>query len=226
MTLDIQDAAARFRAIPTGHICDALEHEGIRTPVLPASLSPITASVHFAGPVTTLKLALCRTGKEPRRLQDLKAAVTPGSVVLIDGQGILDSVLFGDRAATGAIRNGAVAAVVNGAVRDVDGLRELDFPVFALSTGVPASEGRFMGVGLNVEVIIGGVLIEPGDWLVGDLSGICVIPHAMVERVLELAEERDQIDKESIVELKSGASFQKAHRHFRDDDPEHLRQVE
>ncbi len=219
--------AERYLAVETAHVADALEKLGIRTPELPTDLVPVGRHARFAGPAATLRLALSRTGRESRGINVLiEDTAAPGDVLCIDAQGCRDSVLFGDRAALGALEHGCVGAVVNGIVRDVEGIDDLGFPVHAVGAGLRASEGRFMAVGIDVDLVIGGVLVQPEDWLVGGRSGICVIPRDLVEQVLTLAEERDQVDKETLGEIRSGATLRSAHRHFRDDDHEEMRRLE
>jgi 4-hydroxy-4-methyl-2-oxoglutarate aldolase len=220
-------AARRLMEIDTGHVSDALERTGIRTPVLTDRFRPLTSAARFAGRAVTLELARSRTGSESRRLSELlDDAVHPASVVVIDAHGDTSATPFGDRAGLVAQRNGATGAVLHGGVRDVDGLNELRFPVHATARALPASEGKLQAVALNGPVVLDGVLIEPGDWLAGDSSGICVIPAASFERVLELAEERQAIDDESFEALRAGRTLSEAHRHFRDDDVEAIRVLE
>src|ERR1700682_5981791 len=137
---DVQTMSHRFMEVATAHICDALEHAGIRTPTLPDNFRPLTHMTKFAGRAVTLRLAFSRTGSEPRRLNErVEDATQPGSVVVIDALGKTGSTLFGDRAAFTAQRSGAVGAVVNGGCRDIDGRDELGFPVHAIGRAVPAS---------------------------------------------------------------------------------------
>lgn len=227
MATDLSSAGTRFVQIATGHVCDALEHIGVITPAFPDRIRPMTTTARFAGPAVTLKLARNRTGREPRKLNEvIEEAVHPGAVLVVDGQGVTDAALFGDRAALATQVLGGVGAVINGGVRDIAGMEALEFPVHAAGRNVRASEGVFQGVGINVEVIIDGILIEAGDWLVGDESGICVVPAGDVERVLSLAEEREAIDREGVDGLRSGKTMREVHRHFKDDDVEALRQLE
>ncbi len=216
---DAQTMSRRFMDVATAHICDALEHVGIRTPTLPDQFHPVTQVTKFAGTAVTLRLALSRTGKEPRRLNELvEDAARPGTVVVIDALGKTGSTLFGDRAAFTAQRNGAVGAVVYGGCRDISGLNELHFPVHAIGRSLPASEGKYQGLEINGDVVLDGVLIRAGDWLVADESGICVVPQELAERVLVLAEEREQIDRESMAGMRAGKTLREVHRHFKDDD--------
>ena len=74
--------------------------------------------------------------------------------------------------------------------------------------------------------LIDGVLIRPGDWLVGDKSGICVVPQDMVMQVLELAEEREEMDRWGFEGLRQGKTAQEMHRHFKDDDLEAMHHMD
>lgn len=227
MGKDVTSIRERFAEIATGHVCDALEHLGVVTAALPDRIRPMTKSSKFAGPAVTLKLARNRTGREPRKLNEvIEEALYPGGVLVVDAQGLTEAALFGDRAALAAQILGGVGAVINGGVRDLAGLNDLDFPVHAAGRNVRASEGVFQGVGIDVDLIVDGVLIEPGDWLVGDESGICVVPAQMLDDVLKLAEEREAIDREGVGGLRSGKKLREVHRHFNDDDVEALRRLE
>jgi 4-hydroxy-4-methyl-2-oxoglutarate aldolase len=225
--LTTAEIAKRFLNVETGHICDALEHLGILTPVLSDRFRPLTQATRFAGPAITLKLSLSRTSRESRHLNDIvEGSAEPGHVVVVDAAGFLHAAVFGDRAGFVAKRSGAVAAIINGGSRDVRGLDELGLPVHGVGRSLPASEGRFAGRGINSDLILDGVYVQAGDWLVGDESGICVIPKDLTLSVLALAEEREEIDKDSVRELKAGKTLREVHRHFKDDDIEHLHETE
>lgn len=219
--------AERLMKIDTGHVSDALERVGIRTPVLSGRFRPFTSAASFAGRAVTLELARSRTGTESRRLSEfLDETVHPVSVPVIAAHGVITTTPFGDRAALVMQRNGALGAVLDGAVRDVAGLERLGFPVHAVGRALPASEGKLQAVAINGPVVLDGVLVEPGDWLVGDSSGICVIPAGVLDEVLPLAEERQAVDDDSFEDLRAGRSMREAHRHFNDDDVDALRVLE
>ncbi len=114
-----EDAAAlaeRLTKIDAGHVSDALERVGVRTPVLSDRFRPFTSATRFAGRAVTLQLARSRTGSESRRLSEyLDEAIHPVSVAVIDVHGNTTTTPFGDRAALVAQRNGATGAVLDGA---------------------------------------------------------------------------------------------------------------
>jgi 4-hydroxy-4-methyl-2-oxoglutarate aldolase len=219
--------ADRFKAIATGHIADALEHLGVRTPCLGPSLRPLSPEARMAGPAVTLELARNRMGTGSRGLAEfLDDVVDEGEVVVIDAKAVPECVLFGERAGMGALNRGAVGAIVNGYCRDVDGMQTLGLPVHACGPALPASEGKLQAVRIKQDVVINGVLIQPGDWIVADVSGVCVVPRDLLERVLELAEEREEIDRETLVEMRAGKGLRDTHRHFRDEDLDAMQALE
>jgi 4-hydroxy-4-methyl-2-oxoglutarate aldolase len=217
-SLSVAEIAQRFAEIETGHVADALEHVGVQTPVLGRSVAPLTEAKRFAGPVRTLLLARSRTGTESRQIIDLLEQANEGDVLVVDAQGICDWAIFGDRAGLAAQKAGAVGVVVHGGVRDIDGVRKLGLPVFATGPAIVASEGRLQGVTIDGPVVLDGVLIEAGDWLVADSAGICVVPATHMLEVLKLSEEREAIDRGSLSDMQDGASLRASHRHFHDDD--------
>ena len=82
------------------------------------------------------------------------------------------------------------------------------------------SFGQVEEVGANVTEL------APGDYVVADDSGVVVIPAEVVEKVTDLAEERDEVDKETMAAIGTGATIAETHRHFRDDDVDWYRRVE
>ena len=213
------ELATRFLALDTGHICDALEPRGLTAITLPDSLRPFTGRVKFAGPAHTIELVKARSPNLPRRLVEAVDELSPGEVVVVDAGGTLEWSVFGSRMAARARTLGACGAVVNGAIRDIDGMNELEFPVHAAGRSLLPSEGRFHGLRLGEPVAIGGAVIQPGDWMVGDASGICIVPAEIAEAILTAAEEREAVDRETMAEILRGSTLHEAHRHYAGEDP-------
>ena len=111
--------------------------------------------------------------------------VEPGDVVVIDAQGFMDWCLGGFGMLMRPIRErGLQGIVVNGAYRDVTQAREAGFPLFA--KGVAPWSGPKRGPGeINVPVCCGGVIVEPGDLVVGDDDGVTVVPRDYITVVAE-----------------------------------------
>lgn len=118
----------------------------------------------------------------------------PGDVLVVDGGGCNERSLAGEIMMTYAAQKGLAGVVVNGALRDLDGIQKLDMPVYA--TGVTPQGPYKNGPGeINVPVCCGGVVVMPGDILVGDLDGIVVIRKEDAPLVID--EAADKFSKEA-----------------------------
>ena len=116
----------------------------------------------------------------------------PGSVIVVKA-GDIDYAMSGGNVCATAQKRGIVGFVVDGVIRDIAEVRELQFPVFA--RGVMPIPGKKQGPGtLQTTIICGGVQVEPGDIVVADEEGIAVIPNAQQEPVWEMAQRRAEKD--------------------------------
>jgi regulator of ribonuclease activity A len=158
----------------TCDLCDAHKAEawaGLR--VLPPGFVSYGGMARFGGPVAT---ASCFEDNSV-----VKAAVESpghGRVLVVDGGGSLRRALVGGNLAGAAARNGWAGVVVHGAVRDVAELRAAPVGVAALGLVPIAGERRGAGQ-REVPVVIAGVRVEPGDWLVADEDGLVLLSPAL-----------------------------------------------
>src|SRR5919107_1515077 len=106
----------------------------------------------------------------------------PGDVVAVDGGGRADAAVLGDIIAGALARRGVVGVVVDGAVRDVEGIDEVASPAFARSTHPATGSNEGPGA-INVPVQVGGVVVHPGDVIRGDASGLVVVPREHLDTV-------------------------------------------
>lgn len=144
---------------------------------------------HLAGGAQLCGPAVTVWTKPGDILYVLKAVdlIAPGDVLVVDGGGRLDAAVIGDIAGQALTGLGCAGLVVDGAVRDLDGLEALGLPTFAL--GSHPATGSNQGPGaINVVVQCGGVTIRPGDVVRGDASGLAVVPRERLAEVLTLTE--------------------------------------
>jgi regulator of RNase E activity RraA len=111
---------------------------------------------------------------------------------------------WGELLSTAAQARKAAGCVTDGLVRDVRLIREIKFPVFAGGIGPLDSKGRGVVTNIDVPIECGNVPIRPGDWILGDVDGVVVIPDAIAEKVITLSLEK--VDRETTVrqELAAG----------------------
>lgn len=187
------DLARRFESLYTGALTDVLDRHGAMQQTLPCELAPLRPGMRLAGPVYPV-LGRPHPGhrydRSIRRVLEMLGAVPDGHVAVYqcnDGS----SAHLGELSVTSLASRGCAGAVIDGGVRDVEYVLRQDFPVFSRYVTpqdcVPRWELLAHG---DVTVLIGGVRIAPGDWIVGDADGIVVVPGETLEQTLREAEEK------------------------------------
>lgn len=169
-------------------------------------LLPVKSQQKVAGPALTVNLSI----DDLVDCMPVLARAQPGDVVVLACHGARQTAMWGALMSTLSMKAGVAAGIVDGAIRDVDEIRDLDFPVWYRST-VPrpsptAVHNRTEPIQVNVPVVIDGQVIEPGDIVVADENGIGVVPRDEAADVLEAT--RHQISKEKVIreKISSGAS--------------------
>lgn len=169
-------------------------------------LLPVRPEHKIAGPALTVNLSIDNLVD----CMPVLARAQPGDVIVLACHGCERTAMWGGLMSTLSRQAGITAGIVDGAIRDVDEIRVLDFPVWYRGT-VPrpsptAVHNRTEPVQVNVPVVIRGEVVEPGDIVVADENGIAVVPAGQAEAVLEGA--RMQVSKEKVIREKidSGAS--------------------
>lgn len=161
------ELAKKFLDIPVANVGDCMS----RMFAGGARLRPMHRGARMAGPAFTVKT---RPGDNLLIHKALWTAA-PGDVIVVDGGGDLTNALIGEIMVGAAVVRGLAGFVINGAIRDAGALRKGDFPVFA--AGVTHREPYKDGPGeINVLVAIDGMVIEPGDLLIGDDDGLLCVP--------------------------------------------------
>ena len=183
-----EDAAAveALRGLPTSVIGDVMGGRLIGT----TALRPVNRSaVSTCGNAFTVRV---RAG-DNLLIHKALELLQPGDVLVVDGEGDVSRALVGEIMMTTARVRGAVAFVMDGAIRDVDAFEEHRFPCWARGVSLrgPYKDGPGS---INVPVTIGGMRVQPGDVIVGDSDGIVAVPVALASEVA--AEARDKVRDE------------------------------
>lgn len=127
----------------------------------------------------------------------------PGDMLLVDGEGDASRALVGEIMMTSAIVRGAVGFVIDGAVRDIDAFEEHKFPCWARGVNLrgPYKDGPGS---VNVPVTVGGILVNPGDIILGDSDGVVAVPRSGALDIAQAAKEKVLVEQQMIADIKSG----------------------
>nr|WP_050183836.1 RraA family protein [Domibacillus robiginosus] len=175
----------QFEEIPTTCISDALE--GMNN--LSSTIQPLKEEYRVVGRAFTVKMPVGDNLVVLKAIREAK----PGDVLVIDAKGDTYRAIAGDFIVGMAQTLGIKGIIVDGVIRDVVGIKELDYPVFCKGTTIAASGKAGQGE-INVPISCGGVTVQPGDIIVGDADGVTVIPQELEEEVLKQSLEK--VDKD------------------------------
>ncbi|HEY6237868.1 MAG TPA: 3-hexulose-6-phosphate synthase [Thermoplasmata archaeon] len=192
-----------FLKVSTPNISDALQRHGALHGLHAHLPTPTTK---IAGPAVTV---VTRDGDWAKPVEAIDRA-SAGDVVVVDAGGGTTAI-WGELASWSAHGKGVQGVVIDGAVRDLDAILELGFPVFSRHVSPNAGEPKGHGE-IGVEVVVGGQRVRPGDWIVGDASGLVVIAR---ERVAEVANRSlDVLEHENRVreEIRRGSTLGKVQK--------------
>jgi regulator of RNase E activity RraA len=183
----VDDFVERLSKLDTCAVSDALDRLG-KTGValgIPACSPP----AKIAGRVITVKLKEQAPGEQSTRHLCTAAieAATGGEVIVIENPRP-DAAGWGGILSAAAKMKGVAGVVVDGAARDIDEARELDFPVFARAAVPRTARGRVMEEAFNVPVTVAGLAVAPGDLVLADGSGVAFVASAVAEAVRKAAE--------------------------------------
>lgn len=204
---DLDLLAHLERTLYAAVVSDALDDLGIREQAMAEYLRPVGSKVTLAGWARTIIcMDVYHVDGDPYGMEiEGVDSILPGEVIVVATGGSRRNAPWGELLSTAAVARGARGAVIDGLVRDVRRIQELGFPVFAAGMKPVDSKGRGQVVGYNVPVQCGGVLVRPGDLVVGDLDGIIVVPADRVDEVVRLATDKVVRENHSREELRNGA---------------------
>ncbi|MEM0449662.1 MAG: 3-hexulose-6-phosphate synthase [Methanomassiliicoccales archaeon] len=179
-----------FTKVSTPNIADAQHKRGVILGLVPH----LRAGQKLVGRALTVQTA---KGDWAKPVEAIDRA-SPGDVLVIDAGGS-DVAVWGELASLSAQGKGITGVVVDGAVRDMDVIREIGFPCFCRYVVPHAGEPKGHG-GIGLEIMCGGQLVRTGDWIIGDESGLVVVPQEsaveVANRALDVLERENRIREE------------------------------
>ncbi len=169
------EQVAALSGVPTGFVVDLLMGQG----AVDHRIKPLWPDSAFTAPVLT---ADCGPRDNLGLLVALEVA-EPGDVIALATGGFEETAVLGDHVAAMAKNKGVLAFVTDGLVRDVDGLIEVGFPVYAAGVS-PNSPYKSGPCEVGTAVTLGGVAVASGDLMIGDRDGVVVVPRNKIDQVI------------------------------------------
>jgi 4-hydroxy-4-methyl-2-oxoglutarate aldolase len=201
------DIVERIGKWPTGNIADALRAMGYMV-VVHHEIRPIYVPVKIAGRARTLRYERSNRSGDGFDSTQAKEDAKPGDVYVVACGGYRqgDSTTWGENSATSIMLRGAVGTVIDGSCRDTAALRELKYPVFCRAYSPGGGTSTFYPVAFDEPVLFGGIRVHPGDIVVGDDDGICIVPKEIEEEAVKWIEAYGEKDSAVSPALREGKS--------------------
>ncbi len=184
-----------FRGMPVANVSDCMARMTAAGP----RLRPMHKRGYLIGSALTVK---CRPGDNLMIHKALTMA-QKGDVIVVDAGGDLTNALFGEIMMASSVAIGVAGIVLNGAVRDSEEIAQGEFPLYA--AGVTHRGPYKDGPGeINVPIAIDGMVIHPGDLMLGDADGLLCVPYDSLQSVLEATQQKMLIEKQMLADIAAG----------------------
>ena len=191
---ELVDAYAK---LPVANVSDSMSRMTAGGP----TLRPMHSSGGMAGVALTVK---SRPGDNLMLHKAIDMAV-PGDVIVVDAGGDLSNALMGELMLAYAIKKGVVGFVLNAAIRDLDNFREMNLPTYA--AGVTHRGPYKDGPGeINVPVSIDGMVIHPGDIVIGDSDGVLAVAIDDAEEILKKTQAKSAAEIKQMADIEAGTN--------------------
>lgn len=203
----------RLSKLDSCAVSDALDKLDVKGAV--AGLVQLTSTRKIFGKVITVQLAKIDTEKShtEKKIHLGATAIDQGgkdNVIVVSHQGRIDVAGWGGILSQAAKLKGIKGVIIDGAVRDIDESKEEDFPIYGL-VGVPVSaRRRIEEISTNEPIHIKDILVNPGDYVLADGSGVVFISSELINQAIETAEDIAKKEKTIVKKIQEGSTVSNA----------------
>ncbi len=199
MTTALADAASAV-------VSDVLDKMAHRNQVLDPAIRPLWPEARFVG--VAVPVVIVADSSEPEHPYDGELTaldgLRPGEVPIFVVEAGVRAASWGELFSCAAIGRGATGVVIDGLVRDAAQIKALGFPTFARGLSPLDTFGRAVVKGIGVEARVGGVVVAPGDIIVGDVDGIVAIPRSLAADVAQAVATKHRLEGNARDDLLAG----------------------
>lgn len=207
---DIERVDARVVEAARGLPAATLHEAGGKIGVLPAQIKPVAPTFRICGPALTVH----SPGGDNLWLHRAIDLAQPGDVLVVYTNGVYEHGYWGEIMTTASKVKGLDGLVIDGCVRDADLLEQIGFPVFSRGLSIRGTGKDYGAIGwLNAPVMIGNVVVSPGDLIVGDRDGVVAIARERAAEVVEKAAKREADEAAILKRLEAGETTMQVY-HF------------
>ena len=207
---------AEYRMVSTANVSDGLDR--LQLNGTPHGIGPLwDACGKIVGPACTLKLVSLDEAEESPVLGTLRAIKQgrAGDILVIDHGGRMDINSYGGVAGFTTRHQGLIGCVIDGVTRDIDEYKDLNLPVYGRGFIQQSIRNRCACAGYQIDIQLGGIPVKPGDLIVADDNGICVVPRDRMEEVLGFAQFFKSVEERIIEAVRTGVDPVTAHEKVR-----------
>jgi 4-hydroxy-4-methyl-2-oxoglutarate aldolase len=195
----------------TSGISDILDEKGVNGAIPGSALHPVISGKRIVGPAVTLRHLPARKTVAQKLidkdkpglagLSDAREIAREGDVIVCEGGGQADISGMGYLAALRMKKKGLAGTILDCGFRDIEGIRRIDYPVWARGVTPRSGLYRLESYEINGAIVCAGVQVHPGDLVAADESGVVVVPSSLIEEVLAKLEHSyaDEMQQEKAI---------------------------
>ena len=187
----------QFHGIGTATVHEASGRKG----AVDCAIKPISRGVRLCGPAFTVQ---CHPGDNLMLHKAIERA-RPGDILVASVQGYYEAGYWGGLMATSAVAKKIGGLAIDGSIRDSAEIIKMGFPIFCRGFCIRGTTKTVLGL-INHPILFGGVVVHPGDLILGDDDGMVVVERMECEEVLEKSIKRVEAEKVKSEKLKAGVS--------------------
>jgi 5-oxopent-3-ene-1,2,5-tricarboxylate decarboxylase / 2-hydroxyhepta-2,4-diene-1,7-dioate isomerase len=206
------DAVTMLEAVSTATLTVALGRQGVQSTFL-TGVRPTRPDLRMVGYAHTLRYVAIRAdvreamkGSEDAQKRAVES-VSPRDVLVMEARGESGAGTIGDILAARVLARGGAGIVTDGGVRDTPGVADLDLPTYYRAANASSLWTAHIPMEIDVPITCAGVLVMPGDVVVGDGEGVVILPAKLAERIAHDAYEVEQKEAFALERVKAGESF-------------------